>query len=136
MAEERLSNNAKIYVNKHAFPIIYRYFKRTEIEIPSDNKYLIFQIRRFIYIDKNKVFLENSIEIDNKIIVSKVNYKLIGTVIYTGDGRMGHYIYITFCNGDIYYVYNDDNVITKDEDKNYYRSMLNKNAYLILYERI
>jgi ubiquitin C-terminal hydrolase len=123
---------------------VFRTLKIIKISIPEDNKYLLINLKRFSYteITKNtgtKKFLSTKVEIENDIVISSVKYKLIGAIIYTGNnkGERGHYIYITFCENKIYYIYNDSHAMNATNiDDLRYKTLINTNAYIILYERI
>lgn len=134
--DEEIMNKDEQYSYKETF----RNFKRKEIIIPSENKYLLFLIKRFNVINEKKVFFNIKCKICNDIVISNVKYKLIGAIIYTGGGEGGHYIYITFCENDIYYIYNDSSATPftsmTNNDKENYKKLIDICAYIILYERI
>lgn len=112
-------------------------YRLTTIDIPDNNKYMMIQLKRMKYISiRESIFLDKYIYINKKITfprnneIDKVNYILIGAILKTGTVNSGHYIYVTFNNGRISKVYNDDMVSNQLGNFN-----INKNAYILLYKK-
>ena len=101
--------------------------------IPLENKYFIIQLPRseghsmdssggFIihYLNYELNFKEN-------LIINNITFYPIGIIIYVP----GHYTYVTLCNGNIDWYYNDSSV-----DKNITEDYIKTNSYIILYKRV
>jgi len=86
-------------------------------EIPKDNKYLIFTLKRWHPITRNKI--PHAVEPSKTIRINNIQYTLTGVICHTGDTRnSGHYFYYEYDhNGDIQYCYEDNNVNELQEDE-------------------
>lgn len=94
------------------------------INIPPENKYFIIQLPRTgvpvtNYLDYRLNFKEN-------LIINTIIFYPIGIIIYVP----GHYTYVTLCNGNIDWYY-DDSTISKNITEDYIKT----NSYIILYKR-
>lgn len=94
------------------------------INIPPENKYFIIQLPRTgvpvtNYLDYRLNFKEN-------LIINNIIFYPIGIIIYVP----GHYTYVTLCNGNIDWYYNDSTI-----DKNITENFIKTNSYIILYKR-
>ncbi len=110
-------------------------------EIPIDNKYLIFTLKRWDPIYFNKI--PHEVEPNKTIRIDNIRYTLTGVICHTGDTRnSGHYIYIQ-CNenGDYYYIFDDTNVyhigtgIKNKKSGQTDTEFININGYVLLYSR-
>jgi ubiquitin C-terminal hydrolase len=122
---DRCSNNLKSY-------------RKININIPKENKYLFIQLKRFIVTNINYekeiingAYVEDYIKIEHIININGNRYFLLGAILRSGTFTGGHYIYTTFKNGRVYKTYDDSTVINNKID-NY---TLENNAYVLLYAR-
>jgi hypothetical protein len=104
-------------------------YKKENIKIPKENKYLIIHLKR--YKDGADKFDKKEIKIEEKLIIDNYEYILSGAVLKSGSAEGGHYVYAIYKNGKLYKVY-DDSVIHED---NYENMIINKNGYLLLYTK-
>ena len=104
-----------------------------QFNIPLENKYFIIQLPRseghsmdssggFIihYLNYELNFKEN-------LIINNIIFYPIGIIIYNEE----HYTYVTLCNGNIDWYYNDSTV-----NKNIAENDIRKKSYIILYKRV
>jgi len=113
-------------------------YKKININIPKENKYLFIQLKRFIVTNINYeeetingAYVDDYIKIEHVININGNRYFLLGAILRGGTFTSGHYIYTTFKNGRIYKTYNDNEVIN-NKIGNY---TLENNSYILLYAR-
>jgi len=108
-------------------------YKKLDIKIPEENKYLFIQLKRLL---KNfklgiELYFDGNINIDYQLYIDGNRYDLIGVILRSGSYRSGHYIYTTIKNGKIHKVYDDESVFDNLRDWN----KLEKHAYVLLYRK-
>jgi hypothetical protein len=94
------------------------------IDIPPENKYFIIQLPRTGSSVTN--YLHYAFNFKENLIINNITFYPIGIVIYVP----GHYTYVTLCNGNIDWYYNDSTV-----NKNITEDYIKTNSYIILYKR-
>jgi ubiquitin C-terminal hydrolase len=116
----------------------FKSYKKININIPKENKYLFIQLKRFIVTNINYeeetingAYIDDYIKIEHIININGNKYFLLGAILRCGTFTSGHYIYTTFKNGRVYKTYNDSEVIN-NKIGNY---TLENNAYILLYAR-
>jgi hypothetical protein len=109
--------------------------KRLNIKVFDDpsNKTsnLIISLKRFLLGEKikDKVIASPNIIVDNK------NFILKGCIIHLGNTlNSGHYVYVVYKDGMLQYVMND--ALKEKERKKYYRSIIQTDGYIFLYQRV
>ena len=102
---------------------------REIINIPQNNKYLIFHLKR--YKEGSDKFNKTSININSELNIVNNKYILVGAILKSGSEQSGHYVYATYNNGKLYRVYDDSTIHTT-----YSYMTLNKNSYILLYRRL
>jgi len=109
--------------------------KNISIKIPTENKYLLLQLKRFSWDfdtgESKKI--DQTIELNKEITIDGVKYILYGIIKHIGNTRTsGHYIYYKI-NDDKVIEYDDSNVTEKDYSD--VKDELEKNGYLVIYKR-
>ena len=122
MKPSKLDNNEKLLRCNNDSYI------REIINIPENNKYLIFHLKR--YKEGSDKFNKTSININSELNIIDNKYILVGAVLKSGSEKSGHYVYATYYNGELYRVYDDSTIHTK-----YSIMTLNHNSYILLYRR-
>jgi hypothetical protein len=109
--------------------------KRLNIKVfddPSNKTFnLIISLKRFLLGEKikDRVIASPNIIVDNK------NFILKGCIIHLGNTlNSGHYVYAVYKNGMLQYVMND--ALKEEERKKYYRSIIQTDGYIFLYQRV
>ena len=109
--------------------------EKTDINIPEENKYLFIQLLRMKF-NKNHEsysFITDEIIINKNINLDNKEYFLLGAIVKNGGYKSGHYVYVTFKNGEIYKIYNDSSINSNNLEENGFN--LNKNSYILLYKK-
>ena len=109
--------------------------QKTTIKLHDDQRVLIIQLKRFEYNQATgeSSKLRNVVVPNEKITLDNKNFILQGCIVHQG-GRLstGHYVYLSFIDGKINQVINDEKI----SKESYYINMLNTDGYLFLYKRI
>jgi hypothetical protein len=105
-------------------------YRKLDISIPPENKYLIIQLKRFYY-DKRFKFNSRKIDIQHIINISNSKYVLDSCILRIGGDSGGHYVCAIYRNGKLVRVYNDSRVTNNLE---YFK--LEEHGYLFVYRKI
>lgn len=132
---ERPSNIEESNGRINKFPGDLMIQDKKTIKLHNEQSVVIIQVKRFAY-DKVKQTvskLRTVIIPNERITIDNKDFILEGCILHQGGTISGgHYVYLSFINGVINQVINDEKI----SKESYYINMLNTDGYLFLYKRI
>lgn len=115
-------------------------FVRSYVIMP-ETKIVIIQLKRFDFVNKNKI--TTSITPDREITIDGFKFKLQGCIVHSGGLGSGHYVYVAYDDkSNPYYICNDSDIsevnkINKDNTSDYkYVNMIPTDGYIFYYRRV
>jgi hypothetical protein len=131
---ERPSNIAESNGRIDRFPGNLLIQDKKTIKLHDEQRVVIIQLKRFAFNNKfQEVKLRTVVVPNERITIDSKDFILEGCIIHQGRSTLGgHYVYVSFIDGKINQVINDER-ISKEE---YYINMINTDGYIFLYKRI
>jgi hypothetical protein len=131
---ERPSNIAESNGRIDRFPGNLLIQDKKTIKLHDEQRVVIIQLKRFAFNNKfQEVKLRTVVVPNERITIDSKDFILEGCIIHQGRSTLGgHYVYVSFIDGKINQVINDER-ISKEQ---YYINMINTDGYIFLYKRI